>query len=85
MYGRKVIAAESRFCSDIGGGHYRRPALVPVSATQTLVGAVLGVGLARGIGALNLHVVRNILLSWLITIPATSLLAVLFFYCFQNI
>ena len=42
---------------------------IPVSATQTLVGAVLGVGLARGIGALNLVVIRNILMSWMITIP----------------
>lgn len=55
---------------------------IPVSATQTLVGAVLGVGLARGIGALNITVVRNILLSWLITIPAASLLSIFFFYIF---
>lgn len=58
---------------------------IPVSATQTLVGAVMGVGLARGIGALNLNVVRNILLSWLVTIPAASLLAILFFTLFKDI
>ncbi len=50
---------------------------IPVSATQTLVGAVLGVGLARGIGALNLLVIRNIFTSWIITLPAASLLAIL--------
>ncbi|MDR3501117.1 MAG: inorganic phosphate transporter [Legionella sp.] len=50
---------------------------IPVSATQTLVGAVLGVGLARGIGALNLIVIRNIFMSWILTLPAASLLTIL--------
>ncbi len=50
---------------------------IPVSATQTLVGAVLGVGLARGIGALNLIVIRNIFMSWIFTLPAASLLTIL--------
>ena len=57
----------------------------PVSATQTLVGAVLGVGLARGIGALNLSVIRNIFTSWVVTIPATALLAIIFFYILRAI
>ena len=43
---------------------------LPVSTTQVLVGALLGVGMARGIGAINIKVVRNIFLSWLITVPA---------------
>ena len=50
---------------------------IPVSATQTLVGAVLGVGLARGIAALNLVVMRNIFTSWVLTIPAASLLTII--------
>ena len=50
---------------------------IPVSATQTLVGAVLGVGLARGIGALNLVVIRNIFTSWVLTLPVASLLTIL--------
>lgn len=50
---------------------------IPVSATQTLVGAVLGVGLARGIGALNLIVIRNIFMSWVLTLPVSSLLTIL--------
>lgn len=53
---------------------------IPVSATQTLVGAVFGVGLARGIDALNLSVIRNIFMSWIITIPVAAGLATLFFY-----
>ena len=54
---------------------------IPVSATQTLVGAVLGVGLARGIGALNLLVIRNIFTSWILTLPAASLLTILSYQC----
>ncbi len=50
---------------------------IPVSATQTLVGGVLGVGLARGIGALNLTVIRNIFMSWILTLPAASVLTIL--------
>jgi inorganic phosphate transporter, PiT family len=50
---------------------------IPVSATQTLVGSVLGVGLARGIGALNLIVIRNIFTSWILTLPAASILTIL--------
>lgn len=52
---------------------------IPVSATQTLVGAVLGVGLARGIAALNLRVIRNIFMSWIVTLPASSLLTIVFY------
>ncbi|WCE29300.1 inorganic phosphate transporter [Vibrio sp. SCSIO 43137] len=53
---------------------------LPISTTQTLVGAVLGVGFARGIAALNLGVVRNIVVSWVVTLPAGAILAVIFYY-----
>ncbi|PST88142.1 inorganic phosphate transporter [Photobacterium sp. NCIMB 13483] len=56
---------------------------LPISTTQTLVGAVLGVGFARGIAALNLGVVRNIVASWIVTLPAGAFLAVIFFYIIQ--
>lgn len=52
---------------------------LPVSTTHTLVGAVLGVGLARGIGALNLRVIGGILMSWLVTLPAGAILSIVFF------
>ncbi|WP_227368964.1 inorganic phosphate transporter [Halomonas sp. M20] len=57
---------------------------LPVSTTHTLVGAVLGVGLARGMAALNLRVLGTIVLSWLITLPAGALLAILFFFMFKG-
>ncbi len=53
---------------------------LPISTTQTLVGAVLGVGLARGVSALNLGIVRNIVVSWVVTLPAGAALSILFFF-----
>jgi PiT family inorganic phosphate transporter len=58
---------------------------LPISTTHTLVGAVLGVGLARGISALNLGVIRTILLSWIITLPAGALLSVLFYMLLSSL
>ncbi len=58
---------------------------LPISTTHTLVGAVLGVGLARGIGALNLTVVRTIFLSWIVTLPAGALMSIAFFFMFKSI
>lgn len=53
---------------------------LPVSTTQVLVGAVLGVGAARGIDAINLTVVRNIFTSWIITLPAGALFSMGIFH-----
>jgi len=57
---------------------------LPISTTHTLVGAVLGVGLARGMAALNLRVIGTIAMSWLITLPAGAGLAILFFFMFKG-
>ncbi len=48
---------------------------LPVSTTHTLVGAVIGVGFGRSIGAINTKVLRGIFASWFITVPFTALLA----------
>jgi PiT family inorganic phosphate transporter len=58
---------------------------IPISTTHTLVGAVLGVGLARGIEAIDLRVVSRIFVSWVVTIPAGALLAIVFFFIFKTI
>jgi PiT family inorganic phosphate transporter len=58
---------------------------LPVSTTHIAVGAVMGVGLARGIGALDLRVIGNIVVSWIITLPAGAILAAFFFYIFKAI
>ncbi len=58
---------------------------IPVSTTHILVGAVLGVGLARGIGALDLGVVGRILLSWVATLPIAAAMSIGFFFLFQRL
>jgi len=58
---------------------------LPISTTQTLVGAILGVGLARGIAAIDLRVVSNIFMSWVVTLPAGAFLSILFFYTLKGI
>lgn len=58
---------------------------MPVSTTHTLIGAVLGVGLARGIDAIDLRVVTRIMVSWVVTIPAGATLAIVFFFVFRAI
>jgi PiT family inorganic phosphate transporter len=57
---------------------------LPISTTHTLVGAVLGVGLARGIGAINLNVVGKIILSWIVTLPVGAGLSILFFFALKG-
>ncbi|HHJ35221.1 MAG TPA: inorganic phosphate transporter [Gammaproteobacteria bacterium] len=58
---------------------------LPISTTHTLVGAVLGVGLARGMAALNMTVIRNIFMSWIVTLPAGAILSILFFFTLKGI
>lgn len=58
---------------------------LPISTTHVVVGAVLGVGFARGIGAINLGTIRDIALTWIITIPVGAILSVIFFYIFRAI
>jgi len=52
---------------------------MPVSTTHTLVGSVVGVGLARGIGALDLRVVQKIFMSWIVTIPLAAVVTAVTF------
>jgi len=58
---------------------------MPISTTQTLVGAILGVGMARGIEAIDLRVVGRIFVSWVVTIPVGAALAIVFFFIFKTI
>ncbi len=93
MYGRKVIETVGSAITTLTPSRAFAATLaaastvvvststgIPVSATQTLVGAVFGVGLARGIDALNLSVIRNIFMSWIITIPVAAIFATIFFF-----
>jgi PiT family inorganic phosphate transporter len=57
---------------------------LPVSTTHIAVGAVIGVGLARGVGAIDLRVIGGIVVSWLVTLPVGGLLAALFFFTLKG-
>ena len=96
-YGYKVIATVGKniteltpsrgFSAEIGAASTVVLATytgMPISTTQTLVGAVLGVGLARGIGAIDLRVVGKIFMSWVITLPVGAVLSILFFYMIKG-
>ena len=96
-YGYKVIATVGKniteltpsrgFSAEIGAATTVVLATytgAPISTTQTLVGAVLGVGMARGIAAIDLRVVGKIFMSWVITLPAGAILSVLFFYMIKG-
>ncbi len=57
---------------------------LPVSTTQVLVGAVLGVGLARGLAALDTRMINKIFLSWLVTLPAGAVMSIIFFFMLKG-
>lgn len=56
---------------------------LPISTTHTLVGSVIGVGLARGLASLNLNIVKQIVVSWFATVPFTAALAMILYKIFQ--
>ncbi|HET7922889.1 MAG TPA: anion permease, partial [Gammaproteobacteria bacterium] len=92
-YGRRVIETVGREITDLTPSRGFAAELaaastivmasstgMPISTTHTLVGAILGVGFARGIAAINLQVVRTIILSWIVTVPVGAALSVAIFY-----
>jgi len=58
---------------------------IPISTTHTLVGGVLGVGIARGIENLNPRVVRDIFTSWIVTLPAGAGMSIVFFLIIRTV
>ena len=95
-YGHKVIATvgtqitdltPSRgFCCEMGAAFtvvLASSTGIPISTTHTLVGAVLGVGFARGMSALNLRIIGSIFMSWIVTLPAGAILAIIFYNFFR--
>ncbi|EPJ44648.1 MAG: putative phosphate transporter [Osedax symbiont Rs2] len=98
MYGHKVIATVGNNITELTPSRGFAATLaaattvvvasgtgLPISTTHTLVGAVLGVGLARGLAALNLKVIGTIFVSWVVTLPAGAGLSILFFFMFKAI
>ncbi len=58
---------------------------LPISTTHCIVGAVIGVGLARGLASLNLRMLRDIAISWIVTIPSSATVCIIFFYIIKAI
>ncbi|MEH6442446.1 MAG: inorganic phosphate transporter [Oceanospirillaceae bacterium] len=98
MYGHKVIATVGNNITELTPSRGFAATLaaattvvvasgtgLPISTTHTLVGAVLGVGLARGLAALNLKVIGTIFISWVVTLPAGAALSIMFFFMFKGI
>lgn len=92
MYGRKVIEAVGKKITEITPTRGFSAAFgtastvlvcslmgLPISTTFVLVGAVMGVGFARGFGAIDMSVIRKIFLSWLTTIPVSAVLAAILY------
>lgn len=97
MYGHKVIATVGNNITELTPSRGFAATLaaattvvfasgtgLPISTTHTLVGAVLGVGIARGLSALNLRVIGTIFVSWVVTLPAGAGLAIMFFFMFKG-
>ena len=57
---------------------------LPVSTTHIAVGAVIGVGLARGVGAIDLRVIGGIVVSWVVTLPIGGALAAIIFFTLKG-
>ena len=88
--GKKIteLTPSRGFCAELGAAATVVLASrtgIPVSTTHILVGAVFGVGLARGVGALDLRVVLNIIISWVVTLPAGGFMAAFFFFILKGI
>ena len=98
MYGHKVIATVGTNITELTPSRGFAATLaaattvvlasgtgLPISTTHTLVGAVLGVGIARGLGALNMQVVGTIFMSWIVTLPAGAGLSILIYFFLKGV
>lgn len=88
--GKKIteLTPTRGFCAEFGAAAtilFASKLGLPISTTHCLVGSVLGVGLARGFRALNLSMLRDIFLSWIVTIPASALMTIIVYYILKLI
>ena len=71
------------FCAETGGSVTLFTATclgIPVSTTHTITGSIIGVGAARKMSAVRWTVANKIVIAWIITIPATGLIAAAFYW-----
>jgi PiT family inorganic phosphate transporter len=70
------------FCAETGGAITLFGATylgIPVSTTHTIAGSIIGVGAARKVSAVRWNVASNIVTAWIITLPASALIAAFFY------
>ncbi len=58
---------------------------LPISTTHVLIGAVIGIGFARGVSALNLSVLKKIVASWIITLPVSAIISSIIFLILKSV
>jgi PiT family inorganic phosphate transporter len=71
------------FCAETGGAISLFAATwlgIPVSTTHTITGAIIGVGAARKVSAVRWNVASNIVVAWVVTLPAAGLIAAFFYW-----
>ena len=76
------VDAGSGFCAETGGSITRFAATwlgIPVSTTHTITGSIVGVGAVRKVSAVRWNVASNIVIAWVVTLPAAGLMAALFY------
>jgi PiT family inorganic phosphate transporter len=70
------------FCAETGGAMTLLLATdlgVPVSTTHTITGSIVGVGAARRMRAVRWNVAGNIVVAWIVTLPASASIAAVFY------
>jgi PiT family inorganic phosphate transporter/sodium-dependent phosphate transporter len=88
--GKKIteLTPTRGFCAELGAAVTILCASklgLPISTTHALVGAIFGVGIARGVEALNFQTLKEIVLSWIVTIPLCALFSIISFYILRFI
>jgi PiT family inorganic phosphate transporter len=74
------------FCAEAGGSMTLFLATyfgIPVSTTHTITGAIIGVGAARKVAGVRWNVASNVVTAWIVTLPATALLAAAFYQLYK--
>ena len=77
------LSPQQGFCAETGGAITLFTATyvgVPVSTTHTITGAIVGVGAARRVSAVRWNVAGGIVWAWIITMPASALIAAAFYW-----
>ncbi|MBB6011424.1 inorganic phosphate transporter [Aquamicrobium sp. NLF2-7] len=74
------------FCAETGGAITLFGATwlgIPVSTTHTITGAIIGVGAARRVSAVRWGIAGNIVIAWVVTLPATAIISAVTYYLIQ--